>query len=294
MALNYVLVNDTVRITVRFIDTDPETGEPVDVSPTLVTFKVFDSEDNQLLSDVASPISSSEYYYDYTPTEPGEYKVVFAGILADSTAITITQRLYVSTPDESYVPQILLGEDETIIFGADVVPLYADPESLLAYFPDASLLEIGELLHFYSLEMKEILKLRDDEDGSTLSFTVIDYIKAAAACDLSRTYGFGGDDEVSLRLGDFSITNKSLPKNIASRDNSTTWCQIAAALRREILAKGVGLKGVQHKGLPVEDKKYYTRGVDPETGKIIYPFETTSGAVRTRDPMPGRGLRYHD
>jgi hypothetical protein len=294
MSLNYVLVNDIVRITVRFIDTDQTTGEPIDISPTLVTFKVFDSQDVQLLSDIASPISSSEYYYDYTPTQAGEYKVVFTGIMPDSTAITITQRLYVSTPDESYVPQIVLQSDETVIFSADVWPLYIDPELILAYFPDASLLEIGEIVHFYSLEIKEILKLNDQEDGSGLSFIVTDYIKAATACDLSRTYGFGGDDEISLKLGDFSITSNSMPKKVASRDNASTWCQIAASLRREMLAKGVGMRGVQHKGLPAEDKKYHRRGYDPETGKIVYPVDMTTSPMATRDPMPGRGLRYHD
>jgi hypothetical protein len=294
MSLNYVLVNDTIRIKVRFIDTDPISGDSIDVTPVLVTFKAFDSGDQQMVSDTAIQISDSEYYYDYTPTQPGEYKVVFTGILQDSTAITITQRLYVSSPDESYVPQIILQEDEIVVFAADVSPLYVDPEVLLAYFPDASLIEIGELIHYYSLEIKEILKLNNEEDGSNLQFVVIDYIKAAVACELSRTYGFGGDDEISLKLGDFSITNRSSSKSIASRDSASTWCQIAAALRREILAKGVGLKGVQPKGLPVDDKNSYTRGIDSETGKVVYPLDSTSKTVRSKDPMPGRGLRYHD
>lgn len=294
MSLNYVLVNDTIRIRVRFIDVDPISGESIDVNPVLVTFKAFDSNDQQIVSDTAIQVSGSEYYYDYTPTQPGEYKVVFTGILEDSTAITITQRLYVSSPDESYVPQIILQEDEVITFGADVRPLYVDPEALLDYFPDASLLEVGEKLHFYSLEIKELLKLSDYEDGSGLSFVVIDYIKAAAACDLSRTYGFGGDDEIALKLGDFSITNRSSAKSIASRDSASTWCQIAAALRREILAKGVSLRGVQPKGLPAEDKRHYMRGIDPETGKVVYPLDTTVGSPRTKDPLPSRGLRNHD
>ena len=74
----------------------------------------------------------------------------------------------------------------------DVDPLYLDPEALLSYFPDASLLEIGEIIYNYSTEVKAIYNLLNTEDGSGLSFTVLEYIKAATACELSRTYGLGG------------------------------------------------------------------------------------------------------
>jgi hypothetical protein len=169
-----------------------------------------------------------------------------------------------------------------------------DPESLLAYFPDASLLEIGEIIYNYSTEVKAIYNLLDAEDGSNLSFTVLEYIKAATACELSRTYGLGGDDEMSLTLGDLSITNKSIPRNRVTRDNATTWCQIAAALRKEMLAAKVGPRGFQPKNLPglsMYDSKLTDKIVYPSGRELYDPNGTTN---INDDPMPKRGFRSYD
>lgn len=132
------------------------------------------------------------------------------------------------------------------------------------------MIEIGEMIYHYSLEIKEIYSLNDDIDGSTLPFTILEYIKAAAACELSRTYGFGGDDELSLKLADLEITNRSAPRQVATRSNATTWCQIAASLRREVLAKKVSMKGVMPKGFPNAKIKTSGRRVDSQTGKLVY------------------------
>jgi len=245
-----IYINDSVRLKVRFFDTDPITGDSIVVSPIVVQIRILNSSSEVVLNDLVTSVVGDEYYYDYTFVNPGEYRVIFTGIITEDKAIEASQILYVSEPDERYVPSVTLMEKEVIYFAPDVHPLYVDPESLLGYFPDASLLEIGEKLHFYSLEIKYLLKLRDEEDGSNLPPNVIEYIKASAACDLTRTYGFGGDDEVSLKLGDFSITNRSTSKKISSRDNAATWCQIAAALRREILTYGTSIRGVLPKSLP--------------------------------------------
>ena len=208
-----------------------------------------------MVSTTASSISSSEYYYDFTPSEAGEYTVTFTGVLANSSQIIVTQTLYVSDPDSQYEPPVTLGADEVILFAPDVDPLYLDPEEILSIFPESSLIEAGELIHHYSNEVKQIYSFKSDNDAANMPYVALEYIKASVACDLSRIYGLGGDDELQIRLGDLSVTNRSLPRGTVNRGNATTWCQMAAALRKEMLAKITGIKGVQPKGLPADQRR---------------------------------------
>lgn len=293
-----IYVNDTVRFRVKFIDVDAS-GNEVEVEPISVLFKLFDSNNNLLLSATPTALTASEYYYEYTPTSAGNYKITFIGTLDGNKTINVNQQVYVSTPEEDYKPTIFLREDEVIAFAPDVEPLYVDPEELVPYFPDAPLLEIGEFVHIYSTEIKDMFGLLDTEDGSGLSFTALEYIKAATACELSRVYGGGGDDELSVRLGDLSITNRNLPRTTLSRANATTWCQIAATLRKEILAQKVGIRAVQPKGLPTMPTISSGRAVDPYTGSTVYLSDKDiygPNALITpkENPIPERGLRKHD
>ncbi len=298
--LNSVLVNDTVRIKVKFVDINSSTGQQVEVSPSTVLVVIKNIDDSIIVNTTATSITSSEYYYDFTPADPGQYEVIFTGVLADSTQIVVKQNLYVSDADVDYRPSVTLRSEEVVTFAPDIDPLYIDPEEILSFFPDASLLEIGELVHHYSLEVKSIFNLQDIDDGSELNFTIQEYIKAAACCELSRTYGFGGDDELSIKLADLSITNRSNPRQSINRGNATTWCQIAAALRKEIVSKRVGMRAVIPKGLP--NKKIHStyKTLDPDTGKLIYLSDKELyGPGRTTptdpdDPMPTRGLRKYD
>lgn len=293
MSTDRVVVSDTVRVTVKFKDIDSN-GLEVELSPSTVSVTIKNSSGATIISTSATSATSSMYYYDYTPTIADTYTVKFTGILSNGNTVVVEQKLYVSSVSEEYQPTIILKNDETITFAPDVTPLFLDPESVLAYFPDASMLEIGEIIYNYSTEVKAIYNLLDTEDGSGLSFTVLEYIKAATACELSRTYGLGGDDEISLTLGDLSITNKSIPRNKVTRDNATTWCQIAAALRKEMLAAKVGPRGFQPKNLPglsMYDSKLTDKIVYPSGRELYDPNGTTN---INDDPMPKRGFRSYD
>lgn len=291
MTSNDILINDIVRIKVKFIDIDPITGDQIEVSPDTVNVTITDSNDIEVINESATELTSSTWYFDFNPTIADTYNVKFTGTISLANEIVVEQKLYVSSLSEEYKPTVILGSDESITFSGQFDPLYIDPESLLSYFPDATLLEIAEIAHNYSLEIKGIYKLSDTEDGVTLSFNVIEYIKAATACELSRTYGYGGDDEMSLHLGDFTVTNKSIPRNSVTRDNATSWCQIATALRKEMLATKVGAMAMQPRGLPTYPKSN-------ATGRTAYPGdrEIYSGYQKTAydDPMPGRGLKSYD
>jgi len=299
MSTQKVLVNDTVRVRVRFVDVDPITGEEEDLSPLTVAVEITDSSSAVVVSENANAFSSSSFYYDFVPTAAGEFNVKFSGVLDNGNTVIVQQKLYVSTTTETYQPFVTLGVDEHIVFAADVDPLYIDPDELLPYFPDATLLEIGEIVHTYSEEVKKLYKLRDDQNVSELPVIVYDYIKAATACDLTRTYGFGGDDEVSISLGDLSINNRNVPRNTVTRDNASTWCQIATALRKELISAKVGPRAITPRGVPGESIGTSGGVRDPETGKIIYLSDRElygpgRQPPRDGDQMPQRDLRSYD
>lgn len=296
-----VVVDDSVKLTVKFKDIDSNGNEvPVAINSISLEIKTSDSTLLAVNQSEIISISSSEFYYIFTPTVADTYTIKFIGtyyVGLTAKQILVEQKLYVSSIAKEYQPTIILGSDETITFAAGIDPLYIDPESLLPFFPDASLLEIAEVIYNYSLEIKDIYSLEDSEDGTNLSFNVLEYIKAATACELSRTYGFGGDDEMSLSLGDLTITNRSLPRTSITRDNATSWCQVAAALRKEMLARKVSPRAMQPKGLPTDS--FSGKVTDPETGKIVYFSERElygPGRKSTikDDPMPKRGFRRYD
>lgn len=320
MAVGNVLVNDTVRIKVKFVDLDPVTGEQVEVSPLSVSVKIFNSDNLEIISTTAISLTSSEYYYDYTPLSSGQYQVRFVGTFANNRFITVNQQLYVSTPTEDYRPVVTLKEQETITFAPDIEPLYVDPESILLFYPDSSLLEIGELIHLYSHEVNQIFGIANItanidaetgvmqalENNGISTFSIVEYIKASVLCQLTKIYGFGGDDELSLELADFKITNRNTPKTSINRANATTWCQVAAALRKEIMTKRVSARGIVPKGLPAKKVIPSGASVDPQTGALIYindtaaygPRDTYRTGVTTvgesEDPMPDRGIKRYD
>lgn len=292
------MVNTNVRLKVVFFD-QGEDGSQVQANIVSVNVLIKDSNGTTIVNAAATLLSGSEYYYDFTPTQAGTYSVKFTGTTDTGNSLISELSLYANDYTSEYRPTVTLRADEQIFFAPDVQPLYLDPEELISIFPDATLMEVGEMVYRYSLEVKEIYGLQGNEDGSTLPFVLLDYIKAAAACELSRTYGFGGDDEMSITLADLQVTNRSAPRAIATRSSATTWCQIAASLRREVLAKKVSMRGVQPKGLPNRRVATSGRSLDPQTGRLIYLSDKElygpgRKPVEQDDPMPDRGLRQYD
>jgi hypothetical protein len=299
MLNNTVLVNDKVRIKVKFVDVNNVSGAQILVSPTSVLVTIYKSDNTQLISTTATALTSSEYYYDFTPTVADTYKIVFVGNITGGASITVNQQLYVSTSTDTYKPVITLKADEIINFAADVDPIYLNPEEMQAYFPEASLLEIGEIIHYHSMEVRDIYGFNDSNPASGINYTSLEYIKAATACDLSRTYSYGGDDDVSVQLGDLTVTARNLPRTNISRGNAVTWCQIAAALRKEMLAGITGARAFQPKGLPTMPVVNAGNYIDPDTGRNTYLTDRDLyGTSRSRElsyePIPKRGLHNYD
>jgi hypothetical protein len=142
---NEVLVNDTVRIKVKFVDINSSTGAQIPVTPVSVTVTIKKSDNSTLLTQsitVSGKISDSEYFYDFTPSQADAYRITFNGILSNGSSISVNQLLYVNTASTEYEPSATLKSDQMITFCSELDPLYIDPEELLMYFPDASLTEI--------------------------------------------------------------------------------------------------------------------------------------------------------
>ena len=297
MFTNNVLVNDTVRIKVYFLDTDPQTNQQVEVSPISVNVKIYNGKSEEIVSTTAVSLTASQYYYDFTPLVEDQYKITFIGVLANNSTITVDQNLYVSSRTSEYKPVVTLGSTETIYFCTDMNPLYIDPEEILSYYPEASLMQLGEIIHNYSSEVAEIYGSANTEiQTGSLNFTALEYIKAATACEMSRTYGYGsGDDEQSIRIGDLQISNRNSPRRMVSRSNAVTWCQIAIALRSEMIAHKVGAKGVVFKGTPSANPM--TSTYDPITDTAVYLGETglfTMGTNGNGTIDPNSGDHYVD
>lgn len=295
---NQVYVNDTVRISVLFTDTNSE-GLIIDIEPVEVYVLIKNSSDEEVFNGEAVGLTSSKFYYDFTPTYEDTYSIKFTGLLDDGTNIIVQQTLYVSSSSIEYKSSIILGSDEIITFCGEIDPLYLDPDVLIPFFPDVSRMEIGEIIHNYSLEVKKMLSLRDDEDGTNIPFIATEYIQAATACELTRTYELGGDDEYSVRLGDLSITNRSVPRSNLSRDNATTWCQIATVLRKEMLSGKVSARSFLPKGLPSKGASTDGKVVHPDTKKLIYLSDRDlygpgRKKIHKDDPMPDRDIRSYD
>lgn len=298
-----IVVDDSVKMTVRFKDTDLS-GNEIDVIVDFVSTEIKKSDGTLVINIIDEPLAAAVYEYTFTPTEADTYSVKFIGKyyvdISTTKEIVVEQKLYVSSTTQDFFPTVVLGSQETITFASEITPLYLDPESLKAYFPDASLLEIAEIINNFSLEVKGIYNLTDSEDGTNLNFNILEYIKAATACELTRTYGYGGDDEVSLHLGDLTITNSSVPRKSVTRDNATTWCQIATALRKEMLATKVGPRAMQPKSLPGNGRSTTSGKIpDSQSNKVFYLSDMELyGPGKTSpaqdDPMPKRGLRSYD
>jgi len=148
--------------------------------------------------------SAGEYHYDYTPSTIGIKMLVFDTVFSDSsTEDTIYEFEIVADNTEEAVALVFdtLIEDEVIQFSSGMIPMFYNPDELLEIFPDAGALEAAEHIHYASEEVLEILKTNaTDTVYEDLPFVAVEYIKASAACSLSRIYDAGGD-EMSITLG---------------------------------------------------------------------------------------------
>lgn len=235
--MSSIYVNETIRLKVTFYEWD-DSQDPDEIEdPDTVVYNIYDETASPTLLATGTPVRESAgiYYYDWTPSVEGDYIFTFVGTFADDTTDVVTTHFEVLGIGATTSGTTLVS-DEVITFGGIITPLCINPDELLVIFPDATELDVAEALWRASTEMYAMLGLSSDDVCPTTP-VALDYIKAAAACELSRVFELGDGNEQSMMLGDFSVTYRSFPKSSVNRGNATTWCELAAALRNEVIYK---------------------------------------------------------
>jgi len=247
MASN-IRVGQQVRVSVRFIDFDPTGDVDELIAPTSVSgaiYKYNSTTEVYDLQGVIDPIVNDSlglYHYDWTTPDNGKFKLLFIGTLTGATPSTIENPrvFYVGTSE----PTITLGSTYQQLFLGELDPLYIDPDWVVEIFPEVDLVEVTEIIYKQSLQLEEWFG-----QGLTITSLMREYLIAATLCELSKTYlidgginGFGKSD--SFSLGDLTINNgfgggSGGSRNSVYRGNATTWCEMAYALKAELLKSKV-------------------------------------------------------
>jgi len=229
-------VNDTLRIRAKFYTWDDVEDENVTEDPVTVVFTITDNEaasPGVIVNTTPTRSSQGVYYYDWTPSAEGSYTVTFVGAFDDGSVDIVSEDFEVLGVGEEAADSESLLSDETFSFAGVITPLCVSPDELLVSFPDALEVDIAEAIWRASEEINGVLDIEAGTCSTNLS--VLEYIKAAAACDLSRTFGTGIGNESEVTLGDLTVKYSGGGGGNVNRATASTWCEIAAALRKEII-----------------------------------------------------------
>lgn len=235
-----IYLGSQVRVRVYFrVDVDTSDSDDVGelTDPDSVVVQILDGDDTVLDTVTAERESLGTYSYLWVPDAIGDFSIKFVGAYSDGTESTIVEEFTVAESTTDLQTDVL-GEDHVYVFASDFTPMFVEPEEVHALFPTAGLAEVAEWIHYYSLEAQNFL-----DDPNVPTFAVTEYVKAAAACALSRMYDPSGNEE-QFMLGDLQVTNRNDAKSSLSRGNATTWCEIAAVLRDELRRGRTNIKAV--------------------------------------------------
>lgn len=239
-----VLVDQVVTITVEFRDfTNQGTGELVPMASVEVSIDGLNATPDYLPEIDATEVIPGVYSYEWTPTTTGEYVISFKGTTGDAN-ITIVDEFFtvVSTLTESTVS---LGRDYEYVFMAGVAPLYVDPEEIRAIYPAVDIIDAIEYIHRYSLEVEKMT------GGLVPDLLAQQYVYAATLCSLSRIFDDAANpallDEQTIVLGDLTVDRGDSDTRSSgglNRGTARTWCELAAAYRRELLSQFTNMRSI--------------------------------------------------
>lgn len=130
---------------------------------------------------------------------------------------------------------LTLDQDVQIEFSTRLTPFYSNPEEIIDIYPDVSELEAAEQIQKYSLYVKDLLKL----GSSDPPLVAVEFVTVSALCYMAKKYGdlTGLQSEADMiTLGDFTVQKRisSGKSGRTTRDNSTNWCELALAIKREL------------------------------------------------------------
>lgn len=203
-----------------------------DEQTSAVDVKVEDLSDDSY--EVASADQEDDEGYTFTygweADELGDFKITFEGEDQDIEHY-VTVKLPMYEPESS-----ALGQDVEIHFAGESDKVLADPEEIVAIFPDARHADVLDAVYKASqAAITEIGSKKDIEKEIEENPRIIDYVKAKTLCELSRVYDpIMGGEEHSLRLGDLNISVQHPTGAKLSSATASNWCELAYALYFEV------------------------------------------------------------
>lgn len=251
--MSNIRIGQTVRVRVRFIDFDSFAGTDDLLDPSSVSVNLYKYETTvyNLVSANLSPViheSLGIYYYDWTITEDGIFKLLFTGILDGATPSSITnpRTFYVGTTE----PTITLGYTAQYDFLPQLTPLYLDPDVVAIYWPEMKInpngyAEVVEIIYRHSIFLQKWFGI-----NVVITPLMEEYLLAVVLCELSRIYDDllgNGSTAGGFTLGDLTVTQANAVAGGSkryNRGNIDTWCEYAAMLRLELMQVRNGIKAV--------------------------------------------------
>lgn len=230
-----LVLGKSARIEVTFYDWAPENTIGSLVDPDSVDGIILNGNNVQIGTFAPSNIDVGLYDYTWVPDALGDYIIRFVGHFTDGDD-TVEEAFEVVAAD---VPTeyVRLGDDYSFSFMPELDPMYFDIEDILSVYPDASNIETAQLVHYFSNQVVSLTK------STTINDTGYEYVRAATLCSLSKVYDLA-DNEMTFTLGDMTVVTQRFSKINLGRANATTWCELAAVLRREMLNKS-GRTGIR-------------------------------------------------
>lgn len=249
-----VFVGSPVRVSVTFRALVNNVSTVVD--PVSVVVNILDSTGAILFSDTPVKDGFGIYHYDWTPSATGPYTMQFVGTFSDSTTDTVSSNFvaetYTSQPFD--VSSNTLEQDQYLTFMVDPTPFYIDPEAVQSVFPEASLIQISELIYDASQEALDFFTDTGAPGPQTqvitpnIQTTIEDFVMATVCCNLMRIYAIGGMNDITeVSLGDLTVnTRNNIKEHGINRASASTWCELAGVIRDELyaLSNRSGMKAI--------------------------------------------------
>jgi hypothetical protein len=245
-----ILVGETVNFTAQFLDYNDITDDEVVIDPDSVDGHIYKYNSTTSTYEAFSDFTPNEpedglFQFDWTTTEAGKFQVDFVAHIGINQEVTNSRFIFIG----DIVTTDTLGVNVTYYFLGVLDPLYLDPEIVLTYFPEGDLVELTELIYWYS---NELLYLTNSTSITDITPLMQDYILASVLCDLSKIYTFSGgmggfSSSDSFTLGDLSVkssTGSSSSSSGNGRGNVSNWCELAALLRAELIGSKNGMKAI--------------------------------------------------
>lgn len=243
-------IGETVTFNAQFLIYDDSTDTESPIEPDLVVGHIYQFNSTTSTYEAYSDFTPTEsvpgyFEYQWTPIEEGKFQIDFVATFGLQEVLN-SRFIFVGTISTTDT----LDANSTSYYLGLLDPLYLDPDIVLKYFTDGDLIEVTELIHWYSSELEYLINdtdLTEDEITPLMQ----NYILASVLCDLSRIYTFSGGmsgftSSDTFTLGDLMVKSGAGTSSGGTGRNSipTTWCELAAMLKDELIVGSAGMKAI--------------------------------------------------